>query len=120
VHQLLWLEIILKLAAGAALVLFPLATIKVLGLAPSPTGFWPRVVGALLIGIAAALFIEGAWAGSRGLGLAGLVIINLLAAAVVALAALFGGGAPTRRGTFVLWALVVLLFVLALFEIAHA
>ena len=119
-QQLLWLEILLKLAAGTALMLLPLATIKVLGLAPSPTGFWPRVVGALLIGISAALFVEGAWEGSRGLGLAGLIIINLLSAAVVALAALFGGGAPTRRGSFVLWVLVVLLFVLALFEIAHA
>ena len=119
-HQLLWFETLLKLAGGAALLLAPLSVIKILGLPPSATGFWPRLLGVVLIGIAGAAFIEGAWAGSRGLGLAGLILINLASAAVLAMAALFGGGAQTRRGAFTLWALVVLLFVLALFEIAHA
>lgn len=119
-HQLLWLETLLKLAGGAALLLAPLTTIRILGLPTSATGFWPRVVGVLLIGIAAATFIEGAWAGSRGLGLAGLVILNILSAAVIALAAVLGAGAPTRRGTAALWTLVVLLLLLSLVEIAHA
>lgn len=119
-QQLLWLETLLKLAGGIVLLLAPLTVIKILGLPPSPGGFWPRLVGALLIGLAAAIFIEGAWAGSRGLGLAGLVILNLIGAAIVALAALFGGGSPTRRGAFVLWGLVVLLLALALVEIAEA
>ena len=120
VHQLLWLETLLKLAAGAALVLVPLTTIRVLGLPASATGFWPRLLGVLLIGVAAAAYIEGAWAGSRGLGLAGLVIINILGAAMLALLAMFGGGAQTRRGAVSLWTLVVLLLLLALLEIAHA
>lgn len=119
-HQLLWLETILKLAGGVVLVLAPLTAIKALGLPASATGFWPRLLGAVLIGLSAAAFIEGAWDGSRGIGLAGLVIINLVSAFVLALAAVFGGGARTRRGSFALWTLVVLLFVLALFEIAHA
>jgi hypothetical protein len=114
VHQLLWLETLLKLAGGTALVLFPLTSIKVLGLPAAASSFWPRLLGAVLIGLAGATFIEGAWEGSRGLGLAGLIVIN------VVLAALFGGGAQTRRGAFALGALVVLLFVLALVEIAHA
>lgn len=119
-HQLLWLETLLKLAGGIVLLLAPLTIIKILGLPPSPGGFWPRIVGALLIGLAAATFIEGAWTGSRGLGLAGLVILNVIGAAIVALAALFGDGSPTRRGAFVLWGLVALLLALALVEIAHA
>ena len=118
-HQLLWLETLLKLAAGALLVLTPLTTIKALGLPPAASGFWPRLLGTLLIGLAAATFIEGASEGSRGLGLAGLVVINLLGAGVLAVTALFGGGAPTRRGLFALWALVALLLVLVLLEIAH-
>lgn len=118
-QQLLWLETLLKLAGGAVLVLFPLTTIKLLGLPPAATAFWPRLLGAVLIGISAATFIEGAWEGSRGLGMAGLVVVNLLGAAVIALAAMFGGGAQTRRGTAALWALVVLLLLLALIEIAH-
>ncbi|MBL8846393.1 MAG: ABC transporter permease [Hyphomicrobium zavarzinii] len=119
-HQLLWLETLLKLAGGTALVLFPLTSIKVLGLPAAASSFWPRLLGAVLIGLAGATFIEGAWEGSRGLGLAGLIVINVVSAGVIALAALFGGGAQTRRGAFALGALVVLLFVLALVEIAHA
>ncbi len=118
-HQLLWLETLLKLTAGAALVLAPLTTIKLLGLPPSASGFWPRVLGAVLIGIGAATFVEGAWDGSRGLGMAGLIVINIASAAIIAFAAALGGGAATRRGTLALWSLVVLLFVLVLFEIAH-
>lgn len=119
-QQLLWLETLLKVFAGAVLILAPLTTIKVLGLPLPAGGFWPRALGAALLGIGAATFIEGAWSESRGLGFAGLIVINIVGAAVIALAALFGGGMPTRRGSLVLWALVLALFVLVLFEIAHA
>lgn len=119
-QQLLWFETLLKLTGGAVLVLAPVATLRLLGLPTPASGFWPRLLGAVLIGLSAATFIEGAWEGSRGLGLAGLIVINILSAAAIALSGLFGGGATTRRGTFTLSALVVLLFVLALVEIAHA
>lgn len=119
-QQLLWLETLLKLAGGVLLLLAPLTTIRALGLPASATGFWPRVVGALLVGMAVATYIEGAWTGSRGLGLAGLVVINLTGAAVIALAALLGHAAPTRRGAFALWVLVALLVSLSLLEIAQA
>jgi hypothetical protein len=120
VHQLLWFETLLKLAGGLALLAAPLTVIRLLGLPPSTSGFWPRLLGTVLVGLSAATFIEGAWSGSRGLGLAGLVILNVTSAAAIALAALFGGGAPTRRGAFVMWGLVFLLLALALVEIAHA
>jgi hypothetical protein len=119
VQQLLWIETLLKLAGGLLLLLAPLTTIKALGLPPAASEFWPRLLGVVLIGLAAATFIEGAWDGSRGLGLAGLIVINILSAAVVAVVALFGG-VSTRRGALVLWSLTVLLIVLALVEIAHA
>jgi hypothetical protein len=119
VQQLLWLESLLKLAGGALLVLAPLTTIKVLGLPPSANGFWPRILGVALLGIGTAIFVEGAWGGSRGLGITGLIVINITSAAIIALMAMFGGGAPTRRGSLALWGLVVVLFVLVLFEIAH-
>ncbi len=118
-QQLLWIETLLKLAGGALLLIAPLTTIKVLGLPRSASAFWPRLLGAVLVGIGAATFIEGAWGGSRGLGLAGLIVINILSAALVAVVALFGGGG-TRRGSLALWSLVVVLIVLVLFEIAHA
>ncbi len=119
-HQLLWLETLLKLASGLALVLAPLSVIRLFGLPTAASGFWPRVLGAILIGLAGATFIEGAWDGSRGLGLAGLIVINLASAAVIAVVIVFGGGAETRRGTLLLWVAVALLFVLSLVEIAHA
>jgi hypothetical protein len=120
VHQLLWIETLLKLAGGLALLVAPLLTIKMLGLPPSASGFWPRVLGGVLIGISAATFIEGAWDGSRGLGLAGLIVINIVSAAVIAASVLLRGSAGPRRGSLALWSLVVLLLVLVLFEIAHA
>ncbi|HRN89322.1 ABC transporter permease [Hyphomicrobium sp.] len=119
-QQLLWLETLLKLAGGILLLLAPMSTIRAFGLPASASGFWPRIVGALLIGVAAATYIEGAWAGSRGLGLAGLVVINLTGAFVIALSVLMGRAAPTRRGAFALWVLVALLVSLSLVEIAQA
>ncbi len=119
-HQLLWLETLLKLASGALLLLMPLTTIKILGLPASASGFWPRVLGAVLVGIAGATFIEGAWDGSKGIGLAGLIIVNLVSAAVIAIAALFGIDGAKPRGSFALWCLVALLFTLSLIEIAQA
>lgn len=118
-QQLLWLETLLKATGGVLLLLAPLTTLRAFGLPSTATGFWPRVVGALLIGMAAAIYIEGAWPGSQGLGLAGLVAINLTGAGVIALAALMGRAAPTRRGTFTLWVLVALLLSLSLLEIAQ-
>lgn len=118
-QQLLWLETLLKVSAGLMLVLAPGVSIKILGLPPAGHAFWTRALGALLIGCGAAAYIEGAWTGSRGLGLAGLVIINLLSAGVLAVTAMLGGGAATRRGQALVWGTVVLLFVLSLVEIAH-
>ncbi|HEX2843237.1 ABC transporter permease [Hyphomicrobium sp.] len=119
-HQLLWFETLLKLVSGLALLLAPLSVIRLFGLPAADSGFWPRVLGAVLIGLAGATFIEGAWSGSRGLGLAGLIVINLASAAVIAIVTLFGGGAQTRRGSLLLWVAVTVLFVLSLIEIAHA
>lgn len=118
-HQLLWIETLLKVAGGVLLALAPLTTIKLLGLPTPATAFWPRILGGVLIGIGAAAYIEGAWDGARGLDVAGLIVINVSSAAILAITLIFGGGAQTRRGTAVLWSLIVLLVVLVLFEIAH-
>ena len=55
-QQLLWLETLLKLIPGLLLALAPLTTLRILGLPRPDTGFWPRLCGALLVGIAGALF----------------------------------------------------------------
>ena len=117
--ELLWIETVLKLSGGLALSLAPLLVIKTLGLPPSQSTFWPRLLGALLVGLGAATLLQGALPDTRVLGLAGCIVINLTGAAMVTVLAVFAG-AGTRRGTVVLWTVVVILVVLSLFEIAHA
>ena len=118
-QQLLWLETLLKLSGGLALVLAPISSIKLLGLAPAGNAFWPRLLGAVLIGLAGATVIEGRFAASSGLGLAGCVVINLTGAAMVASLLLLDAAAPSRRGKAALWGLVAALVILSLLEIAY-
>ena len=116
-QQLLWLETLLKIAPGLLLALAPLTTLRVLGLPRPETGFWPRLCGALLVGIAGALFLEGTSLG-HGLGLAGCIIINLCGATVLATLLALDRGPTSARGRAVVWALVCALVTLSVFEIA--
>lgn len=117
--EFLLLETSIKFAAGLLLVAAPLSTLRLLGLARPPSGFWPRLTGALLLGLAAASFIEIRLPGSKGLGLYGLITINLIAAGAIMGALIMDAGAPTRRGRIVLWLTVGLLMTLSLAEIAQ-
>ena len=116
-QQLLWLETLLKFVPGLLLALAPLTTLRVLGLPRPETGFWPRLCGALLIGIAGALFLEGTSRG-HGLSLAGCIVINLCGAAVLATLLVLERGPTSVRGRAVVWALVCALVTLSIFEIA--
>ena len=116
-QQLLWIETLLKLVPGLLLALAPLTTLRILGLPRPDTGFWPRLTGALLVGIAGALFIEGTHSG-HGLGLAGAIIINLSGATVLATLLALDRGPASTRGRAVVWALTCTLVILSVFEIA--
>jgi hypothetical protein len=70
----------------------------------------------VLVGVAAASYAEGA--GWHGLGLAGSVLINLIAAAVIFALLVLGNPAPTSRGRAALSALAGLLLLLAFVELA--
>ncbi len=118
-QQLLWIETLLKLGAGLVLALVPAPAARMLGLARAETAFWPRLLGSVLLGLAAATFLEGRVPGARGLGLAGCLLVNLSVAGMLAALLVLGRATPTRRGRAVLWALVALLVLLSLFEIAH-
>jgi len=120
VQQLLWIETLVKAVSGLALLVLPGVAIRLLGLPPAQSVLWPRLLGAVLLGIAGAAFVEGAWSGSRGIGVAGLVLVNLSMAAALAITALSGAPAPTRRGRLLLWLVAAALFVGALIEIAYA
>jgi hypothetical protein len=118
-QQLLWIETLLKLSAGILLALAPRATIRILGLPRIETGFWPRLLGALLIGLAASTFIEGRSPGSHGMGLAGCVIVNFSGASMMAALLVLDAGPASTRGRAVMWTLVILLILLCVLEIVN-
>src|SRR5690606_34240878 len=118
VQQLLWIETILKLSGGLVLLTMPRVAVKVLGLPAGDSSFWPRLLGAVLIGMAGGFYIEGARADSKGLALAAAILVSLAAAGTVAAQLVIMRSAPTQRGAAVLWLLVALLFFLSLLEIA--
>ena len=65
-QQILWFEIVIKAAAGLTLILVPLTAIRLTGMQRPETGFWPRLLGALVLGIAVAVFITIAYPNARG------------------------------------------------------
>lgn len=116
-QQLLWVETLLKFFPGALLAIAPMSTLRVLGLPRPDSGFWPRVCGALLVGVAAALFLEGTSAG-HGLGLAGVVVINLVGAAMLSTMLVLDRGPASARGRTAVWLTVCVLVTLCVIEIA--
>lgn len=118
-QQLLFLEAVVKAAIGLILMIAPGTTFKIAGLPDVPTGFWPRLFGATLVGIAGANVIEGTLLGSRGLGLAGSLAINFAIAAMLTVQLALNAAATTMRGKMLLWLLVATLYALILVEIAH-
>lgn len=118
-QQVLWVETLLKLGGGLFLLLSPPAFLRLLGLPRTDSGFWLRLSGGLLIGMAAATFVEGWLPGSRGLGVAGCMIINFLGAAVIAALIVLNPAVAPRRGRFLLWGFVAALTLLGLIEIPY-
>jgi hypothetical protein len=118
VQQLLWIETLLKLTGGLVLAIAPMSAVKVFGLPLTGTSFWPRLLGAVLIGLAAAMFLEARVTGSHGLGLAGCAVVNLAGAAMMAALLVVDAGPPSVRGRGLLWLLVIFLLVLSVLELA--
>lgn len=119
-QQLLWLETVLRLTGGIVLLILPHASARVLGLPAPQALLWPRLLGASLVGMAAATFLEGAFANASGLGLGGLVLINLVAAGTLISLLVLERGSQTRRGKLFLWALAMGLIAISVLEIAVA
>jgi hypothetical protein len=119
VQQLLWIETLLKLSAGLLLVVAPGTTIRLFGLPQTDASFWPRLLGALLIGLAGALFLEGRLGGSHGLGLAGCILVNLAGVTALSTLLVVEAGPPTLRGRTVVWLVVLLLLLLSILEFAN-
>ena len=117
-EQLLWIEACLKLGSGLVLIVAPRTLARLLGLPSADQPFWPRLLGALLIGLAVASLLEVRMQG--GLGLGGSIAVNLAAGAMIGALLILGRAGKTKRGRFLLWLTAVALIVLSLVEIAYA
>lgn len=118
-HQVIAADIALKLVAGLALLVAPVALARICGLPHGNSGLWPRLLGAVLLGLAGAMYAEVRLDTARGLGIVGAIIVNLSAVAVLlALAALVRP--PARRGAAVLWGAALLLLLVSLAQILAA
>jgi hypothetical protein len=126
--HLLRLELVLLLIAATALLLIPTTTVRALGLPAAGSALWPRLVGMLLLGLAAALVAtDQGWLTlstakgplATGLGLGALVAIHLTVAFVLATMLVFGTDVSTKRGRLLLWTLALASFGLGLVEIAY-
>lgn len=115
--QLLWIETLVKGLAGVCLVLAPSTTIRALGLPGALTSFWPRLLGSLLLAIAAASFLTGAKFLENGLGLGALAIMNLFAGAYFMGHIIFNRSEQSRRGRMLITLVAGLLLVLATTEL---
>ena len=119
-QHILWFEIAFKGGLGMLLFLAPLTAARLAGLQRPETSFWPRVSGALILGLAAGVFIRlNAPAVEGSLGPGGLVAINLAGASGLFTSLILGSSAPTRRGRVVILLTTLLLLTLAFAEIAH-
>ena len=70
-QQLLWTEVLLKGGAGLMLAAMPGSVASTLGMPAAGSGFWPRLAGALLLGIACALLLQGSFPSVRTIAAAG-------------------------------------------------
>ena len=106
---LLLADALLFLAMGAILAVFPAGTVTALGLPSGQSGFYRRLLGAVLIGIGLALMMNALPSGLYGLGLDGAIAVNLSIALAVAILLLTGARKTPARGKRLLWLLVLVL-----------
>ena len=118
-RTLLSVDSIINVVLGICLLAMPGATIEFFGLPETDTHFYVTVLGAVLLGIGIALWIErrskDPW---RGLGLVGAIVINTLGAGAVVVWLLLGPFAMPTRGYVVLWSVAVIVLGMALVQIA--
>lgn len=116
--MLMTIDGIINMALGMLLVVFPAPLVNALGIPEAP-GFYPNILGGVLIGIGIALFIERGNQGqhSSGLGLNGAIAINLCGGIVLAGWLMFGDLSIPLRGYLIMWGLVILLLGISIAEL---
>jgi hypothetical protein len=116
---ILAVDAVINLALGILLLFFQ-SVYRFLGVPASSTGFYPNILGAVLIGIAVALAIEvfkREGGTSAGLGLLGAISINLCGGLVLVLWLVFGDLTMPLHGWIFLWVLAAVLVGVSLVEL---
>ena len=114
----LWSDAALRLMLGALLVLAPRLTLSALGLPKSAETFWPRLLGAVLLAVAAGTVIDVRWPGKGGPSLGGLVALNVAASFALATGLVVGHLEIPKRGRLLMWLAAILSALLALVQLA--
>lgn len=115
--RLLALDAIINVGLGLLLLARPGPTIRALGLPPAEPPFYATVLGAVLLGIGLALYIERQGIGP-GLGLPGAIIINMFGAGSVLAWLLWGGLDLPLRGAVTLWLVALIVLATGIVELA--
>ncbi len=117
-RNLLAIDAIINVVLGVSLLAFPGQIITLFGLPETNSYFYVTVLGAVLLGIGIALWIERRNADRwRGLGLGGAIIINMLGAGTVFVWLLVDPFDLPTRGYVVLWAVVIIVLGTGLVEL---
>lgn len=121
--KLLTIELLFHAQLALLLLTMPKFVIRVIGWPVSESTFWPRLLGAVLAGIAlATLTTLAGWTkdgAQAGIGLAAEIVINLTVAFALFSMLFVGPGHPTKRGAIFTGILAAFLLLLALVEVAY-
>ena len=117
--SILLIDAIINFVLAFLLGIFPKDVISFLGLPVVSNPFYASILGGVFFGIGIALLISRSAKNrsSYGLGLQGAIAINLSGGFVLALWLLFGSLDVPIHGKIIMWALVVILFVLSAVEL---
>jgi len=118
-RSILLIDAIINFVLAFLLGIFPKDVIGFLGLPVVSNPFYASILGGVFFGIGIALLINRSAKNrsSDGLGLKGAIVINLSGGFVLALWLLFGSLDVPTHGKIIMWALVVILFVLSTVEL---
>jgi hypothetical protein len=117
-NYLLLADALINLLLGLALLVFPAGLAAYMGVPVPEFLFYPNLLGAVLFGIGIALLFESGRRpdGPVGLGLGGAIAINICGSLVLTYWLVSGRLATTVPGALLLWAVVIVVFGLAVFE----
>ncbi|NNL15461.1 MAG: hypothetical protein HKO81_02320 [Flavobacteriaceae bacterium] len=115
---LILIDSIINLLIGVVLLAYSEPIIKVFGLPEINQYFYPNMLGAIILGIGLALYIEYRRKGKLiGLGLGGAICINILGGIVLFIWLVFGDLKLPIQGKAILWILDILLFGISILEL---